>query len=402
MVTLADRGQKAARMDGQGYAAAQQIKPAPMRTCHTRQRPNPRPRFHWARCLAAIIAIVALPGCSMLGYYSHLAMGETHVLLARRSIDKVIADPATSPRLRDRLSLAKQARTFASRELKLPRNRSYLYYADIDRPFVMYNVFATPALSLKPVTHCFPIAGCVAYQGFYHHDRARAAADKLRQKGDDVTIGGVPAYSTLGHFADPILSSMNRWSTDELIGTIFHELAHQAYYLKGATAFNESFATFVQREGLRQWHQARHLPPPDPGRTQRRHQFTQLVLATRRRLKGVYASQHSDAEKHRLKHAAFEQLRQQYRQLRDTQWNGLDVYADWIDAPLNNAKLLPFGLYDEYVPAFAELFQQCNGQWVLFYQRVRAIGRGRATARKAFLSSAAPATSPRPSTPTRR
>lgn len=352
-----------------------------------------RRRWHWwllAVVLAAIL-IGILAGCTTLGYYSHLAVGEASVLLKRQPIGEVIAAPDTSPKLRERLRLALKARAFASDALKLPRNKSYTLYADIGRPFVMYNVFAAPALSLKPIEHCFPIAGCVAYQGFYHLDRAKKLAAKLRQAGDDVYIGGVPAYSTLGHFADPILSSMNRWSTDELIGTIFHELAHQKLYVEGDTAFNESFATFVEHEGLRQWHAANDLPPPDPTQAHRQHQFTQLVLATRKQLKAVYASSLPDAEKRQRKQAAFTQLRQQYRHLRATVWHGHGDYDHWIESPLNNAKLLPFGLYDQYVSAFATLFQQCHGQWKLFYQRVRAIGKQDAARRQAFLTGAASA-----------
>ncbi|HET6588459.1 MAG TPA: aminopeptidase [Oleiagrimonas sp.] len=356
-----------------------------------------RHRWRWWLEAVLLVAIGAgvLGGCTTLSYYSHLAVGEAGVLLKRQPIREVVADPDTPAELRQRLQLALKARAFASGVLKLPRNKSYTLYADIGRPFVMYNVFATPELSLKPVEHCFLIAGCVAYQGFYHLDRAKALAAKLRKAGDDVYIGGVPAYSTLGHFADPILSSMNRWSTDELIGTIFHELAHQKLYVKGDTAFNESFATFVQREGLREWHEANHLPPPGPTQARRQRQFTQLVLATRKTLKAVYASPLPDAEKRQRKQETFAQLRRQYRHLRDSQWHGRGDYDHWISTPINNAKLLPFGLYDQYVDAFAALFEQCGQQWKPFYTRVRAVSRQDAEHRRAFLNgkrSAAPST----------
>ena len=331
------------------------------------------------------MSLCALGGCSTIGYYSHLAWGEAHVLMARQSIEKMIADPDTPDKLRRRLKTALRARAFASDRLDLPRNDSYTLYADIDRPFVMYNVFATPKLSLEPIEHCFPIAGCVAYKGFYHRDGAEALAARLRKQGDDVYIGGVPAYSTLGHFADPILSTMNRWSTDQLIGTIFHELAHQKLYVKGDTAFNESFATFVQREGLREWHRANGLPPPDTTRTRRERQFTQLVLDTREQLKAVYASDMPDARKRQEKHSVFKQLRQHYRRLRDTAWHGYDGYDHWFDTPINNAKLLPFGLYDQYVPAFAEVFAQCHDQWACFYARVKSVSERDAKQRQAFL-----------------
>ncbi|HKT43073.1 MAG TPA: aminopeptidase [Rhodanobacteraceae bacterium] len=342
-----------------------------------------------ARALALTAVGGALAGCSTVGYYAHLAAGEMAVLRARVPIRKVIADPDVDPALRARLQLALRARAFASDTLKLPRNRSYTTYADIHRPFVMWNVFATPVLSLQPVEHCFLFAGCVAYQGFYHHDRAEALADKLKREGDDVWVGGVPAYSTLGHFADPLLSTMDHWSEDEMVGTIFHELAHQQFYVKGDTAFNESFATFVQREGLKQWRADNHLTPPDPAEAGRQRQFTELVLATRGKLKALYASDVADAVKRERKAQTFADMRHGYEHLRDTEWHGYPGYDHWFDTPLNNAKLLPFGLYDRGVPAFAALFKRCDGDWTRFYAEVRKIGNEPASQRDAFLGNAA-------------
>jgi len=340
------------------------------------------------RTFVAAAVCAGLTGCTTLGYYAHLASGEMAVLRARVPIKQLIADPDVDPALRTRLQWALRARAFASATLKLPRNKSYTTYADIHRPFVMWNVFATPALSLKPVEHCFLFAGCVAYQGFYHHDRAKARADTLAKQGDDVWIGGVPAYSTLGHFADPLLSTMDHWSDDEMIGMIFHELAHQQFYVKNDTAFNESFATFVQREGLKQWHADNHLPPPDPTEAERRKQFTELALATREKLKALYASDLSDAAKRERKAQIFADMRRHYEHLRDTEWHGHAGYDHWFDTPPNNAKLLPFGLYDRGVPAFAALFKRCGGDWTRFYAAVHKIGREPAAQRDAFLGNA--------------
>lgn len=347
-----------------------------------------------AAALMVPIACGLLGGCSTLGYYGHLAAGEMAVLNARQPIPKLIDDPQTPPALRARLQLALRARAFASDALGLPRNKSYTTYADIHRPFVMWNVFATPPLSLEPVEHCFPVAGCVAYQGFYDEARAKALGEKLQAAGDDVWIGGVPAYSTLGHFADPLLSTMDRWSDDEIVGTIFHELAHQEYYVKNNTAFNESFATFVQRQGLREWHAANDLPPPDPAVARRERQFTELVLATRERLQALYASGASDAAKRAGKAEAFAALRHDYERLRDTAWHGNRDYDQWFATPINNAKLLPFGLYDRGVPAFAALFEHCHGEWACFYAAVRRIGNGPAAQRDAFLVAAPAGTAP--------
>nr|WP_277344502.1 aminopeptidase [Oleiagrimonas sp. C23AA] len=331
--------------------------------------------------------LLTLSGCSTLGYYAHLASGEMGVLRRRQPIHKVIAQADTPPALRARLAAVLKARAFASDHLHLPRNRSYTLYAQLDRPFVMYNVFATPALSLAPVTHCFAFAGCVAYQGFYQLKRAQAAAARLRAKGDDVYIGGVPAYSTLGHFADPVLSTMNRWSRDELIGTVFHELAHQKLYLKGDTAFNESFATFVQHEGLREWHAAQGTPLEQPAEAAHGKAITQLILRTRKRLASLYASAASEAQKRAGKARAFDDMRQQFQALKK-QWHGKDAgFSAWMAAPMNNAKLLPFGLYDHWEPAFAEMFRRQHHDWPAFYRAVKALSRQPTKVRKAQMQA---------------
>ncbi|MGH8183869.1 MAG: aminopeptidase, partial [Rhodanobacteraceae bacterium] len=170
--------------------------------------------------------------------------------------------------------------------------------------------------------------------------------------------------------------------------TIFHELAHQEYYVKNDTAFNESFATFVQREGLRQWHADNHLPPPDPTDAERQKQFTQLVLDTRAKLKTLYASDLPDAVKLQRKQQNFADIRREYEHLRDTTWHGYNGYDHWFDSPLNNAKLVPFGLYDRGVPAFAALFKRCDGNWTYFFASVRGIGNEPAAQRNAFLAGA--------------
>jgi len=349
--------------------------------------------------LATALAFGLLGGCSTLGYYAHLATGEMAVLRARKPIPQLIDDPATPPELRARLQLALRARAFASDTLKLPRNRSYTTYADIRRPFVMWNVFATPALSLQPVEHCFLFAGCVAYQGFYHKDRAEALADKLARAGDDVCIGRGAAYSPPGPFAAPLLSSLGHWGDDETDGPIFPEPAHPQLSPKNDTAFNESFATFVQREGLREWHADNHLPTPDPGAAERKRQFTELVLATRKKLEALYAGSLSDATKRERKAQAFTDMRREYERVRDTTWHGHADYDRWFDTPINNAKLLPFGLYDHGVPAFAALFGQCHGDWTRFYAAVRTIGGEPAAQRDAFLGAGDAATQPGTASP---
>lgn len=327
------------------------------------------------RLLALAAMSLALCGCASLRYYAQAVHGQGELVLRRQPVRKLLRDPATDPKLAARLAQALAARAFASRRLDLPDNRSYTTYVALHRPYVVWNVFATPRFSVEAVRHCFPVAGCVAYRGWFSEAAAEADAARLRRKGDDVWVGGVPAYSTLGWFADPILSSMLGWDDDELAGTIFHELAHQLIYAKGDTAFNESFATFVQDEGLREWRAARGLPPEDGRSRAMDDGFTSLVLDLRGRLQALYASGADVEAMEAGKQRAIAAFRQRYAAWRDAHFPGDHRYDAWVARPINNARLLPFGLYDQWTPAFAALFRESGGQWPAFYARVRSLAR---------------------------
>lgn len=326
-----------------------------------------------------------LSGCASVAYYGQLADGQWQLLRARQPLQKVVDDPATSVQLRQHLLFAEKARAFASAQLKLPDNGSYRRYVDLGRPYVVWNVFATPELSLQPVTHCFPIAGCVAYRGYYRQGAARGAAALMREQGQDVYVGGVEAYSTLGWFDDPILSSMLGWGDERLATVIFHELAHQRFYVQDDSEFNESFATFVEQEGTRQWRAARGLAAASDAHAGQREQFIRLVLASRERLQAIYTGPLDDAGKRQAKQAEFARLRVEYREVRERDWGGDRRFDAWMYGPLNNAKLLPFGLYDKWVPAFSKLFEQAGRDWQVFYRKVEALGRLPVEQRKAAL-----------------
>lgn len=337
--------------------------------------PGTRPTRRLNRLIALVAVGLSLSACGGLGYYAHVARGQGELLLHQRAVSRVIADPSTDPALARRLELAQRARQFATRRLGLPDNRSYTRYVDLGRPYVVWNVFATPRYSVDPVRHCFPIAGCVAYRGYFDEARARSEAARLKQAGDDVYVGGVSAYSTLGWFADPILSSMLRWDDDELAGTIFHELAHQLIYVRDDSAFNESFASFVQEQGLKEWRASRGLPPPLEQAQAKEDGFTRLVLDLRDRLRKAYAKGGGETALEAAKQAEIAAFRERYRQWREAHWPDDHRYDAWVAAPINNARLLPFGLYDQWKPAFAALFRQAEGRWPLFYADVRRLAR---------------------------
>src|SRR5580698_420199 len=279
----------------------------------------------------ALLALLALPGCGTL-YVMQAGSGEWQVMRARKPIDKVLKDPNTPQELRDTLTEVNAAREFASRELGLPDNRSYRTYADVHRPYVVWNVVAAPEFSVHPKQWCFPIAGCVAYRGYFVEKRARSFASGLAKKGFDVTLDGVPAYSTLGKFADPVLSTMLPYGPDELAAIIFHELAHQLLYVKNDTQFNEAFATTVENAGLQRWltlnGHADRIQRFHKDSTRER-EYIALFDRTRTQLVRLYASGLPVVEMRAQKTAALAKLADDIRSLEKQQGLKSTVYDEW-------------------------------------------------------------------------
>ncbi len=325
------------------------------------------------RPLVLMLLLAVVSGCASPGYYFHAVSGQAEILNKRRPVEEVLSDPATTPQTRQQLELVRRLRNFASRELGLPDNRSYRTYADLERPFVVWNVFATPELSLEPKQWCFMFAGCVSYRGYFAHDKAEKFATNLKQDGHDVYVGGVSAYSTLGWFNDPLLNTFIYRSEADLAGLLFHELAHQVLYVSGDSAFNESFATVVELEGVKRWferHGTAQQAQAYRQKIQRREEFTALVLKHRARLKEIYASSLSDAEKRAGKGKVFEELRSDYMALKAS-WKGFSDYEKWFAQDLNNAHLTAIGMYSQYVAAFQKLLVLQGGDLMAFYRSVR-------------------------------
>lgn len=291
-------------------------------------------------------------------YYWQAAHGQLELWRLARPLAEVDADRASTQALRNKLALAAEIRDWASREMALPDNGSYRRYADLGRPFVVWNVFATEPLSVKPRQACFPIAGCVSYRGFFAEGDARAHADALAREGLDVHVSGVPAYSTLGWFDDPLLNTFIHYPETELVRLIVHELAHQIVYVRDDTEFNESFASAVEEEGVRRW-----LARPGKEKLRDgferaqllRSDFAALVTRYRDALDALYGSDLADREKHAGKVRLLEELGADYRALRDTRWSGFRGYDRWFAQDINNATLASIGLYTAARPAFTRL-----------------------------------------------
>ncbi|MEM7280478.1 MAG: aminopeptidase [Pseudomonadota bacterium] len=328
------------------------------------------------RLLALLCVLMFLPAC--VGFYGQAIRGQWELIRKPKPIEQWLEAPSTDAQLRQNLEVASDARQFAIRTLGLPDNNSYTRYADLERPFVVWSVVATPPYSLLPESWCFPVAGCVNYRGYFAEQNARKFAKKLEAKGLDVSVGGVPAYSTLGRLKDPILNTMFRYGTTGAISTIFHELAHQKLYVKGDTPFNEAFATAVEEEGMRLWF-ARPGQDTENHRRylenrKRRLGFIRIVIDSQSRLRALYAQDFDDETKEVMKQKEFARLKQQYAKLNE-QWQGRAGYDNWFNRPLNNAHIASVANYEGLLPAFRTILRQESNDLDRFYQRCQELAK---------------------------
>lgn len=328
-----------------------------------------------------------LVGCSSIGYYYQTARGHLDLMCRARDIDEVLKDDDVAPAVRSALSRVKEIRRFASERLGLPDNDSYRAYSDLERDFAIWNVFAAPSLSVEPHRWCFPIVGCVVYRGYFAESDARRYARTLEEQDLETFVAGVPAYSTIGWFDDPVVSTIVHYPEPQLAGLIFHELAHQVAYAKGDSVFNESFATTVEIEGVKRWlrHEGRHRDfEAYQLRRQRDARVVETILEHRRRLDKVYNADRERAWKLERKAAIIDDLRDRYAQM-VARWDGYRGYGYWFEQDLNNAHFVVVAAYHDKVRAFQNLLAQQDGDLDAFYETVAELAGRSAEDRNEFL-----------------
>jgi predicted aminopeptidase len=307
------------------------------------------------RLLAGSVSLlfaVVLSGCT-LPYYWQAIGGQIDLLRKRSPIEDVVADPDQDAQTKALLQTVVELRRFAVAELMLPDNRSYTTYVDMGRPYVVWNVVAAARFSVDPLRWCFPIAGCVSYRGYFDRADAEAFQLALDQQGFDTYSGGSGAYSTLGYFADPVLSTMLGGGVEGAAGILFHELAHQKLYVRDDSELSEGFATVIEEYGVEAWLRERGDTEGlvrYQGRLARRAEFAEFVAFHRARLRAVYESDANDTTKSDAKAAAFAAMRRDFDGLR-RQWGGARDYDAWFEQPPNNATLAAIATYRQWLPA---------------------------------------------------
>jgi predicted aminopeptidase len=335
------------------------------------------------RLLTMLLLCLPLTGC----YYLQAVSGQWEVMRKREPLHSVMEDPGTSPELADKLRTLNEARDFSVAILGLPDNRSYRTYSTLDRDYVAWNVFAAPEFSLQAKHWCYPVAGCVSYRGYFSKHAAVRESERLARDGFDVAVGGVAAYSTLGKFSDPILSTMMTWDDVDLVALLFHELAHQVAYVKDDTAFNESFATAVEEIGVRRWLECRGEDAKLADYFARRdlqQALLSLVESTRTALRSVYESNLNTDQKRAEKQRLFAALALQVAA--ETERGGGQGSA-WLSGALNNARLIPMTLYEGRLPSFRSLYSQCKESLACFYEAAKRLADMDIASREAALTS---------------
>lgn len=318
----------------------------------------------------ALLGSAALTACGPVRYLWQAADGQLSLLRAAKPIPDVLANPGTPAEVRRKLELVQQVRHFAISELGLPDHGSFRQYVDLGRPYVVWNVFSAPEFSTVLRTNCFPVVGCVTYQGFFHEADAQQEGQRRRAAGDDVLVGGITAYSTLGYLKDPLLSSMFSNSDAWLIRTIIHELSHPSLYVAGDTVFNESYATTLENEGMRRWvakYGSPELAAQDAAEQERSRQWQQLQLTARQKLTALYAQAIPDRDKRTQKAALLDDLQTQATALR-RQWFGPEAREA---ARPNNASLGAVAAYADLVPDFEQLLFRVKGDLPAFIQAAK-------------------------------
>ena len=347
-------------------------------------------RFRLLMMWTSLPILLGLSGCGTMGYYAQAVNGHFKLMSARQSVDDLLKSEETDDTLRKKLQLLIDAREYASTELGLPQNDSYSTYVDTGRDYVTWNVVAAPEFSLSPKTWCFPIAGCVSYRGYFAEEEAEAYAGKLLEEGFDVVVGGASAYSTLGWFDDPLVNTMMRGGDLRLIGTLFHELAHQKLYIKDDSNFNEAYASFVEQQGVRQWladNGKEDSIPAYDAYLQRQVDFGDLLQATRTELINLYRQTLPETALRVGKAKLFDEMRANYETLK-VSWDGYSGYDNWFSRELNNARLVSVATYRMWVPAFSAMFREA-GNFENFYKLAADTGALEKSARieklKAYL-----------------
>lgn len=344
--------------------------------------------IYFYRAVFLLLTLFLFTGCASINYYRQSIQGQFEVLHKRKAIKDILAENDIPDKMRNKLVTVLQIRDFSSNELGLPDNNSYMTYTDLERDYVIWNIFANEEFSLEPVNWCYLIVGCLSYRGYFSRADAERHATQLQEQGYEIYLGGVSAYSTLGWFDDPVLNTMLQWSDIRVASVIFHELAHQQLYIKNDTEFNESYADAVSRIGVIKWlenKKNKKLLQQHLRSLKQEDEFTNLVTRYKSQLSHLYNSDKSEVIKRKLKKNLLQEMKNEYIVMSNT-WQE-NPYKTWFLNGINNAKLASVVTYRKYVPAFLDIYQKLNNNLTRFYSFSKSLSQCKPMKRKEILQN---------------
>jgi len=319
-----------------------------------------------------------LAGCSP-GYVMRAAYEQSKILLARRSIDAVIDDPTTSQEDKRKLEFVRKSREFAS-EIGLKPGDSFTAYSDVGKDTLAWVVVASRRDAFALYTWWFPIVGTVPYKGFFDQEDAKDQARRLEEQGYESSVRGTEAFSTLGWFNDPLLSTTLRNPAYRIVNTVLHESVHTTVWIKNNVPFNETLASFVgSQAGVEFFAKQLSMLPPDKAQRdeldtflkaserdqQFQSEFAGVISKLYEELSRLYADQQlSSAQKIEQRSRVFDSIMQPFR-AKHTQMSAL--------RKINNAEILQFTIYMTKLELFEKLFANVGRSWTQFFQQINSI-----------------------------
>lgn len=310
------------------------------------------------RVFALLLAAAMFSGCSGVAYVVRAAYEEGRILWNRKPIDDALADPNLTASTREKLATVLQVREFAEDKLGLSVGGAYSTISPVDRGAVVYVVMAARRDSLKPYLWWFPIVGYVPYRGYFSESRARAEADSMEAQGYDTLVRPAVAFSSLGFFADPLLSNLLKLNKVVLDGVIIHELFHRTYFLESDVMFDESAANFVGTRGALDFFTEIEGRSSEDAKTARAIYESNLVFARfllqgEAKLLRLYDSGLPKEEMLARRKKVFAEIQADYARIKP-RLSGLERFN--LDKhPLNNAVMLNYMLYFHDQDNFAGL-----------------------------------------------
>ena len=320
--------------------------------------------------------LLPLAGCSDLSFYWQAGLGHLDIINRRRPIEEVLADKAVELEVKDKLRMVLRAQAYGEEKLSMPAGARFKYYSDLDRPAAVWLVVASHSDRIEEVRHCYLLVGCLGYRGFFDLEDARAFRARMEKEGHDAIIRPAQAYSTLGWFDDPVLSTYIRRSELSLVSTIFHEQAHRVLFIKGDTSFNESFASFVEEAALESYlagrgDEGKALMAEYLQRKKDQTLFREIISRGKEQLDQFYAQKPGPEAGKSGKARLFEAIRADYQKRK----NSFKIlkYDGWFEQPLNNAHLVGVQQYHSWVWAFRRLYEQESKDLNRFFKAARAL-----------------------------